>query len=100
MNKNKLYEYRNYGERILWILILIIGYAGIYTKKTIFFSILAFLLVFLGVYFITTLLYFKKSPVLKGVSDKSKISIVGTYIFSALLFYAAYWIFTRIIKHL
>jgi len=90
--KNKLYDFRNYGEILLWVLVFLFGYLSTYTKKSIFIQLTAYSLISLGIYLIVTYLYFKKSPILKGISPTSKISIVGTFILSGLLFYAAYWI--------
>jgi len=89
---DKLYSIRNYFETFLWVLIFVIGFIGLYKQNNNLLRITAYLLIFLGIYWIITSIYFKKSPVLRGVSDKSKIAIVGTLVLTALLFYAAYYI--------
>jgi hypothetical protein len=94
MNKLELYELRKRIETGLWILLLIIGFIGVITKVVFWYKVVAYLLIIIGLYIDLSCIYFRKSPVLRGASHKSKIAIVGTFIVSLILFYLSYYILT------
>jgi len=91
-NDDGSYHLLNYIGTGLYVLVIIFGITGIITRRNLFLHIAAYILILIGVYSIALYIYFKKTPILKGISDKSKIAVVGEFILSALLFYTAYWI--------
>ena len=91
------YSFRNYIEFFLWLVVILLSLVGLIKRNNILLQLTAYTLVFLGIYLIITYLYFKKSPILSGISPTSKISIVGTFILAALLFYFAYYILAHFV---
>jgi len=92
MENAQLYRLRNYGETTLWLLAALLAIIGVKMNQPLLVKASAYVLIILAVYLICTYLYFKKSPVLRGVSATSKLAIVGTFVLAALLFLAAYYI--------
>ena len=92
MDKNRLYTISQNIGAFMWGIALLSGLIGVKWGKTILMHISAYTLILIGLYGIGFYLYFKRAPVLVGVSPKSMVAIVGNFIISALLFYAAYYI--------
>lgn len=89
MDKNRLYAVSEQVGGLLWGIIALVGFISTKMWNLTLLRITAYLLILLGLYYLAIYFYFKKAPVLMGVSDKSKIAIVGNFIICALLFLGA-----------
>ncbi len=90
--KEKLYSRSNHLNLGLVIVIIISGFAGLYTFNKSFFLICGLTLFLSGILAIASHIYFKKADVLRGVSRHSKLQILGTIMWGAGCFYFGYYV--------
>ena len=96
MESTKLYTIRIYIETFLWILTAVSGLIYESNSNVVYARIFAYLLIIIGIFWISTLLYFKKSPIFRATLDDSKFAIYGTFLAAAFLVYLGYIFLAKI----